>query len=145
METQPPASAWGIIDLASCLVNSQLFLDNTHSCFTKMKKKKKMDLSCVQDIKPFVQVGAWACNVVLILRHPVDRSHRRPRPSAAKRLCGEDTADRVSGVWQNFRSQKKCWRSWFFICLWFCLFLTLHKQMVEGLWDSLGNHPNTQY
>lgn len=75
MVRQYPESAWSIIDLASCLINSQLFLDNTHSCFTKMKKKKD-GFILSSDIKIFVQVGAWACAIVLTFRLLADYSNR---------------------------------------------------------------------
>lgn len=56
MEKARAKSTQSVIELASCLVNSQLFLDNTHSCFTKMRKKIVILSSY---IKIIVHVGTW--------------------------------------------------------------------------------------
>lgn len=109
METQQPESARSIRDLASCLVNSQLFLDNTHSCFCKNEKKKKMALSWVQYIKVFVQVGAWAWAVFLNFRlfadYQADFLWNQQQTDPVEKTLGVTLV-----TYYSFRSQKKCFR-----------------------------------
>lgn len=83
-----------------------------------------MDLSWVQYIKIFVQVGAWTCAIFLTFRPLADYPDWLPLQSTARRLLKwYDTVGCISGQWQNFRSQKKCFRHWFLracdlVCFW---------------------------
>lgn len=141
MGTHQPGSMWNVIDLASCLVNSQLVLDNTHSCFTKMRKK--MDLSCVQCIKMYVQVGAWAEAIFLTCK----TACRWLRLTCRAIGSNEPLLKwyRGSYAWHipQFQAPERnvLGTSYYFHGV---LFLTLNKQMAERFRDALACHTITR-
>ena len=62
-------------------------------------------------------------------------------------LCWNDTVDRIGGILQNFRSQKKCLRHWFlfahsFVCFW--LWTSRWQRGFETSWQVIPTH-GTRY